>query len=80
MVVDSRPLEEGRNLLACLCENNIEAEYVHIYALDYAMQDATKVFLGANAVMLDAALYSERLWWHWQLRQRRYLCSCCVRR
>jgi translation initiation factor eIF-2B subunit delta len=58
VVVDSRPLEEGRNLLACLCENNIEAEYVHIYALDYAMQDATKVFLGANAVMLDGALYS----------------------
>ncbi|KAA8896767.1 initiation factor 2 subunit family-domain-containing protein [Sphaerosporella brunnea] len=58
IVVDSHPLEEGRNLLACLCENGIEAEYIHLYALDFGMQGATKVFLGANAVMANGALYS----------------------
>ena len=58
IVVDGRPLEEGRNLLRALCEEGIEASYIHLYALDYMMQDATKVLLGAHAMMADGALYS----------------------
>jgi translation initiation factor eIF-2B subunit delta len=58
IVVDSRPLEEGRNLLKALCEAEIECSYIHLYALGYAMEEATKVFLGAHAVMANGALYS----------------------
>lgn len=58
VVVDNRPLEEGRNLLKSLCEAGIECSYVHLYALDYVMADATKVFVGAHAVMANGALYS----------------------
>lgn len=58
IVVDGRPLEEGRNLLRALCEEGIECSYIHLYALDYMIQDATKVLLGAHAMMADGALYS----------------------
>ncbi|KAF8538129.1 hypothetical protein BDD12DRAFT_843804 [Trichophaea hybrida] len=58
VVVDSRPLKEGKNLLKALCEAGIECSYIHLYALDYMMQDATKVFLGAHAIMANGALYS----------------------
>lgn len=60
VVVDNRPLEEGRNLLKSLCEAGIECSYVHLYALDYAMTmaEASKVFVGAHSVNADGALYS----------------------
>ncbi|CCX10029.1 hypothetical protein FPQ18DRAFT_294896 [Pyronema domesticum] len=58
VVVDSRPLEEGRNLLESLCEAGIECSYSSLYALDDLMADATKVFVGAHAMMANGSLYS----------------------
>jgi translation initiation factor eIF-2B subunit delta len=58
VVVDSRPLEEGRNLLESLCDAGIECSYSSLYALDDLMADATKVFVGAHAMMANGSLYS----------------------
>lgn len=58
VIIDSRPLEEGRNLLASLVDAGIDCKYFHLHALDYAMFDATKVFLGAHSIMANGALYS----------------------
>lgn len=58
IVVDSRPHLEGRALLESLILAGIECQYVHLYALDYVMVEATKVFLGAQSVMVDGSLCS----------------------
>lgn len=58
IVVDNRPLLEGKNLLAALVNAGVECSYIHLYALSYSMKEATKVFLGAHAVMANGALYS----------------------
>lgn len=58
VVVDSRPLLEGANMLLGLSQAGIKAEYVHLYALEYSIGEATRVLLGAHAIMADGALYS----------------------
>jgi len=58
MVVDGRPLAEGKNLLMSMIKAGIAADYVHLYAIDYVMDDVTKVFVGAHAIMANGALYS----------------------
>lgn len=58
IIVDNRPLLEGKNLLRGLCQAGISCEYIHLYALDYSIAEATRVLLGAHAVMADGALYS----------------------
>lgn len=56
IVVDSRPLLEGKQLLIKLREANIECSYVLLSALTYVMRDVTKVYLGAAALMSDGGL------------------------
>jgi len=58
VVVDNRPLEEGQHLLMSMTKVGIAADYIDLYAIDYVMQDVTKVFVGAHAVMANGALYS----------------------
>lgn len=58
IVTDNRPLLEGKNLLTALLKAGVEADYIHLYALDYMLVEVDKVFLGAAAVLADGALYS----------------------
>jgi len=56
IVVDSRPLLEGKQLLQILRAANIDCTYVLLNALTYVMRDVTKVYLGASALMSDGGL------------------------
>ncbi|KAL8874435.1 MAG: hypothetical protein Q9174_000228 [Haloplaca sp. 1 TL-2023] len=58
IVVDSRPLTEGRNLAIALSNLGLEVEYARTETLCQVVQDATKVFLGAHAMMSNGRLYS----------------------
>ncbi|TGZ84290.1 eukaryotic translation initiation factor 2B delta [Ascodesmis nigricans] len=56
IVVDNRVTLEGRNLVHTLVEEDIEVEYVHTYALDHVLQDATVCLLGAQSVLADGSV------------------------
>jgi translation initiation factor eIF-2B subunit delta len=56
IVVDSRPLLEGRVMLEKLRKANIECSYILLNALTYVLQDVTKVLLGASALMSDGSV------------------------
>ena len=58
IVVDSRPLFEGKNLARALADLGLEVQYSLIHAISHAVKDATKVFLGAHAMMSNGRLYS----------------------
>ena len=59
IVVDSRPLLEGRALVGRLTEAGIECTYILLNALSYVMmREVTKVFLGASALMSDGSVLS----------------------
>lgn len=56
IIVDSRPLLEGKTLLLKLREADIDCSYILLSALTYVMRDVTKVYLGAAALMSDGGL------------------------
>ena len=58
IVVDSRPLFEGKNLARSLANLGIEVQYALTHSISHVVQDATKVFLGAHAMMSNGRLYS----------------------
>ncbi|KAF8423356.1 initiation factor 2 subunit family-domain-containing protein [Tirmania nivea] len=58
VVVDSRPLMEGAQMCQALSEFGIDCTYTLIHALSYAIRDATKVYLGAHAMLSNGHLYS----------------------
>lgn len=58
IVIDSKPLFEGKRLAAELVEHGLDVQYNLISAAAHAMQDASKVFLGAHAMMGNGRLYS----------------------
>ena len=59
IVVDSRPLLEGRELLEKLLDAGIDCTYIFLNSLSYVMtNDVTKVFLGAAALMSDGSIMS----------------------
>lgn len=58
IVVDSRPLFEGKNLARALSDLGIEVQYSLIHGLSHVVKDATKVFLGAHAMMNTGKLFS----------------------
>jgi translation initiation factor eIF-2B subunit delta len=58
IVIDSRPLFEGKNLARALAELGLEVQYSLTHAISHAIKDATKVFLGAHAMMSNGCLYS----------------------
>lgn len=58
VVVDSRPLFEGKNLARALATMGLEVQYALTPAISHAIKDATKVFLGAHAMMSNGRLYS----------------------
>jgi translation initiation factor eIF-2B subunit delta len=58
IVIDSRPLFEGRNLARALADHGLEVQYSLTHALSYVAKDITKVFLGAHAMLSNGRLYS----------------------
>ena len=58
IVVDSRPLFEGKNLARTLAELGVEVQYGLTNGIDRVVKSATKVLLGAHAMMSNGRLYS----------------------
>ena len=59
IVVDSRPMLEGRDTLTILSRAGISCTYVLLNALSYLMmREVTKVFLGASALMSNGSVLS----------------------
>ena len=58
VIVDSRPLFEGKNLARALSDLGVEVQYSLMHGLSHVIKDATKVFLGAHAMMNNGKLYS----------------------
>lgn len=58
VIVDSRPLFEGKPLARELAEAGISATYVLITGLAFALKDVTCVFLGAHAMLSNGMLYN----------------------
>jgi translation initiation factor eIF-2B subunit delta len=58
IIVDSRPLHEGKHLAASLVGLGMDVKYCLINGLSHNIQDVTKVFLGAHAMMSNGRLFS----------------------
>lgn len=58
IVVDSRPLFEGKKLLAELVESGIKCSYALLTSLGYVVKEATKVFIGAHCIFSNGNLMS----------------------
>lgn len=58
IVIDSRPLHEGKHLAAALAGMGMNVKYCLINGLSHNIQDATKVFLGAHAMMSNGRLFA----------------------
>jgi translation initiation factor eIF-2B subunit delta len=58
IVVDSKPLFEGKQLARKLANAGVNVRYYLITGASHAIKDATKVFLGAHAMMSNGRLYS----------------------
>ncbi|KAF1847158.1 nagb/rpia/CoA transferase-like protein [Cucurbitaria berberidis CBS 394.84] len=58
IVVDSKPLFEGKQLARKLANQGVKVRYYLITGASHAVKDATKVFLGAHAMMSNGRLYS----------------------
>jgi translation initiation factor eIF-2B subunit delta len=58
IVVDSRPLLEGKRMLLELRKAGIECSYILLNALSYVLEEVTKVILGAAALMSDGSVLS----------------------
>ncbi|KAI9594726.1 hypothetical protein BDF19DRAFT_443454 [Syncephalis fuscata] len=58
IVVDSRPLLEGKKLLTALNAVGIDCTYTWLNGLSIAMENATKIFLGAHAMLSNGAMIS----------------------
>ncbi|KAF2652213.1 IF-2B-domain-containing protein [Lophiostoma macrostomum CBS 122681] len=58
IVVDSKPLFEGKQLARKLSDQGLSVKYLLITSASHAVKQATKVLLGAHAMMSNGRLYS----------------------
>ncbi|KAF1994342.1 nagb/rpia/CoA transferase-like protein [Amniculicola lignicola CBS 123094] len=58
IVIDSKPLFEGKQLARKLANHGIRVKYLLITGAAHAIKEASKVFLGAHAMMSNGRLYS----------------------
>jgi translation initiation factor eIF-2B subunit delta len=58
IIIDSRPLFEGKNLAKTLLAVGIPVTYSLIHATSHLVKESTKVFLGAHAMLSNGTLYS----------------------
>eukprot|EP00761_Pharyngomonas_kirbyi_P014329 gb/GECH01014359.1/.p1 GENE.gb/GECH01014359.1/~~gb/GECH01014359.1/.p1 ORF type:complete len:420 (+),score=108.84 gb/GECH01014359.1/:1-1260(+) len=58
VILDSRPLFEGRKLMRSLLDYGIECSYALINSVSHMMKDINKVFLGAHTLLCNGNLVS----------------------
>ncbi|KAL0479057.1 hypothetical protein AKO1_007954 [Acrasis kona] len=58
IIVDSRPKNEGRELLNRLLIAGVDCTYVYINAVSHVMKEVTKVMIGANSMLSNGSVYS----------------------
>jgi translation initiation factor eIF-2B subunit delta len=58
IVVDGKPLYEGKRLAKDLAAAGISVEYFLMTGVEHAMRRVTKVFIGAHGLLGNGALYS----------------------
>ena len=58
IVVDSRPLFEGKRLATSLMNAGLEVEYLPFSAISHAVKQASIVFLGAHSMLSNGRLQS----------------------
>ncbi|KAG2228965.1 hypothetical protein INT48_006075, partial [Thamnidium elegans] len=58
VIVDSRPLLEGKNLLKRLTQAGIPCQYTLISSIYIALKDVTKVILGSHCILNNGSSYS----------------------
>ncbi|KAK4539972.1 hypothetical protein LTR36_009942 [Oleoguttula mirabilis] len=58
IVVDSRPLFEGKNLATSLMHAGLEVEYLPFSGIAHAVKEATLVLLGAHSMLSNGRLQS----------------------
>lgn len=58
LVLDSRPLFEGKNLATSLMRAGLQVEYIPFSGIAHAIQDASLVFLGAHSMLSNGRLMS----------------------
>lgn len=58
IVVDSRPLFEGKNLATSLMHAGLEVEYLPFSAISHAVKQANLVLLGAHSMLSNGRLQS----------------------
>ena len=58
IVIDSRPLSEGKSLANSLLNSGIRVEYLPFSALSHAVKQATLVLLGAHSMLSNGRLLS----------------------
>lgn len=58
IVLDSRPLHEGKNLAVSLAEIGLDVTYSSVHAASHLIDRSTKVFLGAHSMLGNGRLYS----------------------
>lgn len=58
IVVDSRPLFEGKALASNLADSGLEVQYSLLPGVSHLIKDVTKVFLGAQAMTSNGRLHS----------------------
>ncbi|KAI9743166.1 MAG: hypothetical protein M1818_003461 [Claussenomyces sp. TS43310] len=58
IVVDSRPLFEGKSLVRALVRLGMDTKYCLMNGLSHCIRDATKVLVGAHAMMSNGRLFS----------------------
>lgn len=58
ILVDSRPMLDGKDMLETLNKAGIECTYIMFNAVSYVMKEVSKVFIGASALMSDGSVFS----------------------
>ena len=58
IVIDSRPLFEGKNLARTLMRAGVEVEYTPLSGIAHAVREATVVLLGAHSMLSNGRLQS----------------------
>lgn len=58
IVVDSRPLFEGKHLLRRLVAAGIDCSYYLLSSIYVALRSVTKIIMGAHALLNNGAVYS----------------------
>lgn len=58
IIIDSRPLLEGKNLCSKLVINGIKCKYTLISGIYVALKTVTKVFMGSHAILNNGSSYA----------------------